>query len=275
MTKEDFYEDFINLNLIKVEELTKELHISYCTRNALYKSLLDHEDAISSSGINFNIFIELVEHGIKHSAPNLDKLDIGTSIKTKLIKMTIGSLIYIVNQRIPNIIKQLTFLHTLTQMPRDIYYTLQETINWNISNAILKGDYYNFGRGLGRIFIKFCKRNFKKLVIDWGSSIKFKDSLINRGLQAYSLNSGGTKWFIYHTDDDFCYWSWSKSGCNIKNYRYYTFRAIRTAKTDMINWCKSKTVNDILSIRNLGNFDRMLAIIRINPKHKELYQNAI
>ena len=57
MDKEDFYKDFVNLNLIKLDDLIKELHIAHLTRNYLYTSLLDNEDAISSSGINFKIII--------------------------------------------------------------------------------------------------------------------------------------------------------------------------------------------------------------------------
>jgi len=275
MDKEDFYEDFVNLNLIKLDDLIKELHIAHLTRNYLYTSLLDNEDAISSSGINFKVILELVQYDIRHAQPDISKLDMGDKTRTKLAGMTIASLFYTVNQRIPALIKQIKFIQVLSRIPRDLYYTLQETINWNISNAILKGDYYNFGRGLGRVVIKFCQRNFKKLVIDWGSSIKFKDNLVSRGIQPYSANSGGAKWFIYHTDDDFCYWSWIKSGCTIKHYRYYTFRAIRTGKAGMEDWCKDKTIPEVLAIKNLGNFDRMMAIIRINPKHKQLYQNAV
>lgn len=275
MDKEQFYEDFVNVHLVKLDELIKELHIAYLTRNALYNNLLDHEDAISSSGINFNLIMDIVLKDIVHSPPDLSKLDIGDKTKTKVIKYTINSLFYTACQRIPTLIKQIKFTQVLSRIPRDIYYNLQETINWNISNSILKGDFYNFGRGLGRISIKYCKRNFKKLVIDWGNSNKFKDSLIERGLTPYTKEEGGAKWFIYHTDDDFCFWYWSKSGCSIKNFRYFTFRAIRTAKVGIDDWCKTKTLQDILNIKNLGNFDRMIAIIKSNPKHKLLYQNAI
>ena len=142
MDKEQFYEDFVNVHLVKLDELIKELHIAYLTRNALYNNLLDHEDAISSSGINFNLIIDIVLKDIVHSPPDLSKLDIGDKTKTKVIKYTINSLFYTACQRIPTLIKQIKFTQVLSRIPRDIYYNLQETINWNISNSILKGDFY-------------------------------------------------------------------------------------------------------------------------------------
>lgn len=275
MDKQDFYEDFKMIHLLKLDELVKELHIAYLTRNRIYSILLANEDAISSSNINFNIFVDIVEKGIHHAKVDVKKLNMGDPIKTKVISANIYSFFYIVNSRIPALIKQIEFVQMMATMPKLVYFKFQEVINWNISNFILKGDYYNFGKTLGTIRINKVKRNFKKLVIDWGNSNKFKANLVKRGLTPYSKNSGGSKWFLYHSDDDYCYWHWGKSGCAIKNYRYYTFRTIRTGKTGLMSWAKAKTIDQILNIQNLGNYDRMLAIININPKHKEIYANAV
>ena len=75
--------------------------------------------------------------------------------------------------------------------------------------------------------------------IDWGESLKYKKELEGKGIALYNSDTGkGVKWYIYHTNSEYCRYFWRKGKCLIPNksvYRLDLTRGIKGNKEKLIH----------------------------------------
>lgn len=126
-----------------------------------------------------------------------------------------------------------------------------------VSNNIIFGEMFNLQNNLGYIRIKKIKRNYKKLVPNWGESNKLKASLIAEGkVPKDQDHPDGEEWLVFHSDPWYLRWAWVKLGvCRVKNQSVYLFRP--TAN-------RSKTAGDN-SRDKLGNRGLLVLANKANP----------
>jgi hypothetical protein len=104
------------------------------------------------------------------------------------------------------------------------YYNFVRLFNRKISKEII-GKNYKFSTGFGVIGVKKQKRT--KPPIDWGSSNKLKQQIIDEGGTPFNkiTNPQGTNWFIYFESSIRYKWDWFKDGSTkfIKDVAYWRF----------------------------------------------------
>jgi hypothetical protein len=142
-------------------------------------------------------------------------------------------------------------------IPYWMYREVLARVFKRVSDQIIFGGMFNLQNNLGYVRIKKIKRNYAKLVPDWGASNKLKAGLIAAGKVPKDQNNPkGEEWLVFYSDPWYLRWAWIKAGvCRVKNQSVYMFRP--TAN-------RSKTAGDNNPER-LGNRGLLVLANKLNP----------
>lgn len=268
MDRYGFHRDFVEYNKFRLKHLYESLHSTYNLKFELYNKILYNKPLLEYIGINFKAIDRMAEED------TYVKWVLNPHIIDKLpsdLVSTIYSFININTSRLPNLKKEIKIVAFLIDIPERAYFTLQYSFNKEVANSVIRGGVYSFGQKLSRICISFVKRTAdSKPCIDWGESNKLKRRLIEKGLIPKNReNPNGISWILYHTNDGYCFWKWTKSKAFVTNKRLYKFRSIAT-NNECTDYGGKFSLDEILEKR-IGTFDRMMATIKFNPNIKEKY----
>jgi hypothetical protein len=144
-----------------------------------------------------------------------------------------------------------------TTIVKWMYREVLARIFKRVSNHIIFGGMFNLQNNLGYIRIKKIKRNYTKLVPDWGASNKLKAALVAEGkVPKDKEHPQGEEWLVFYSDPWYLRWAWIKVGvCRVKNQSVYMFRP--TAN-------RSKTAGDN-NTEKLGNRGLLVLANKLNP----------
>jgi len=262
MNRYDFYNEFIKANKIKLKELFNELHSCYEVRSVTYNYVLEHKELIIASGVDIKSFTKAMSEPDSRMVFNSRARK---NLPRELTKL-LDSFVYLNNSKIPAIKHELIITRTLYEIPENIYFILQSSINKEIANSILRGGVYTFGKGLSKLGIRYVTRSKNaKPCPDWGASNKLKTKLISLGHEIKTKdNPSGIKWLLYRTDDGYSFWRWLKGAAFTPNKQMYKFRAIATNNecTDYQGKCTQEEILD----KNIGTYDKLMALLKLNPQ---------
>lgn len=267
MNRYDFHKDFIKSNNKRLAELFNELHVCYDTRKSLHKSIKETEKLFNAVGVNFSLFNAIMEGSNKIVLSKYAR-----SVLPEEIVKTVDSFIYLNVKKIPNLKNEIKIVGLLCYIPDKLFFKMQYIFNREVSNNILRGYVYSFGQGLSQLCINYVKRSpNSKPCIDWGESNKLKKRLSELGYAVKTKdNPEGAKWLLFRTDDGYCFWNWIKKRANTHNRKMYKFRAIAT-NNECTDYNGTLTQEEILN-KNIGTFDKMMALLKLNPLMKKVYE---
>lgn len=142
-------------------------------------------------------------------------------------------------------------------IPYWMYREVLTRIFKKVSSQIIFGSMLNLQNNLGYIRIKKIRRNYKKLVPDWGASNRLKADLLEKGITPKDADHpNGEEWLVFFSDPWYLRWAWVKAGvCRVKNQSVYMFRP--TAN-------RSKTAGDNTP-EKLGNKGLLVLANKLNP----------
>tara|TARA_R110000796_G_scaffold59672_1_gene137684 strand:+ start:1683 stop:2156 length:474 start_codon:yes stop_codon:yes gene_type:complete len=111
--------------------------------------------------------------------------------------------------------------------------------NMDMIDHILDGGTFSMGNRLSSLSVVRVETNPSFPKIDWGESLKYKKELEGKGIALYNSDTGkGVKWYIYHTNSEYCRYFWRKGKCLIPNksvYRLDLTRGIKGNKEKLIH----------------------------------------
>ena len=89
------------------------------------------------------------------------------------------------------------------------------TYNQKVGEAIIQGDTWNMGSGIGYIAARRIERNHSKPVVNWAETNKIP-----------RLENGKFPYLVYYEDDYYYRIGWCKNNnsCRVKNLSMYVFR---------------------------------------------------
>lgn len=165
-------------------------------------------------------------------------------------------------------------------IPYNSFNILNTTINTEMSKSILRG--YSFNLGIGSIKVQRIERHFddngqpKDRSINWEESNKFKQTLLDAGIELYDKNTNpnGRKWLLYHTEPYVYYINWFVSVNVHKFIKFFKFEPstyINTKSRIMNDSTENVDVEDILNNPKLGFRNKLSAILTVNPAHALKY----
>lgn len=103
--------------------------------------------------------------------------------------------------------------------------------NIALFDELLLGYEFNMQNNLGTISVRRVDRDPRRLQVNWGETTKYKQELIDNGVELYDSKKGtGEKWHIYYTDKYYCKYHWTKHKAKVKNKTVYRFDATRGVK---------------------------------------------
>jgi hypothetical protein len=104
------------------------------------------------------------------------------------------------------------------------YKKILDLIMYKVSQYLLDGFLFRF-TSIGTFAIIKIERDFEKLRIDWGNSIKYKEYLMSQGKDLFSdENPNGEKWLVYFTDEYYYRLVWLRTDCKSKGVDVYKFK---------------------------------------------------
>lgn len=104
------------------------------------------------------------------------------------------------------------------------------TYNKLAGELIIEGGSVNLLSRLGHLSMKRVERNFNKVKVNWGESMKYKKELVAEGKQPKDeTHPDGENWIIPFADDDWCRVGWRKAG-GVKNISVYCFTPAGSSK---------------------------------------------
>lgn len=268
MDRYGFYKEFIKGNRIRLKETFEELHNAYLHKNNLYSLVQQYEEYLLAVGMDFSALTRMQSDETYYKAVLHKRL---INLLPEELTKTIHSYLYTCRVKIPNLKHEIKILGIACSMPDRVYFTIQYWFNREIGNHILRGGVFSFGQGLSKLGISYVLRSKNaKPIVDWGESNKLKKLLIEQGHTPKSQdNPGGVKWLLYRTDEGYCFWKWLKRESFALNKKMYKFRAIAT-NNECTDYKGELTQEQILE-KSIGTFDKMMALLKLNPKIKEKY----
>lgn len=122
--------------------------------------------------------------------------------------------------------------NTTSPVDKATFKNICEEFNISVvENLLLEGKSFNMRSNLSNISIRRIERNPSSPTIDWWESNKYKQELIQEGVELFNPETGeGEKWFIYYTDPWYCKYHWEKHRCKIPNKTAYRFTPTRGLK---------------------------------------------
>lgn len=150
-------------------------------------------------------------------------------------------------------------------VPEWMYKEVLSRHNKRVADAVIFGQVFNFGHHIGNLLIKKISRNYEKMVVNWGASLKLKKEIEASGqIPRSEQNPDGPSWLIYFTDSWYLRWGWIKKHiCRVKNQTVYKF--VPTAN-------KSKKAGEN-TLDKLGNKGKLVLANRLNPNLHMVYNN--
>ena len=158
--------------------------------------------------------------------------------------------------------KLLFYKGLIKKIKNESYRGIIQNANFEIVRIILKGDRYRFGSGLGSIKIYGVERTIQR-AIDWGSTMKYKQALIDEGHEIYNKkdNPDGVKWHVLYDLGIHYWWIWTRNSCTYSNKRFYTFIPTKYINRDVRlkeDFLKDiKEPDDIINSIEIGNVHKM------------------
>lgn len=260
----DIYEDFCKHTEYKRSELMAEISNLNNTKEYLNSIVENNLDYLCSHGFKYSDFIAngISDYKIRHS-----KLD----EKYKQTLLNYNKVIKQIKEKSIELSKL-----ELLRIPYEAYSDILMEMNREIMKSVLNGYIFSFGSKTGRLFIKEIENiDYRtgdiKQRVDWGSSWKYHDQLIEEGKVPYNSKTApdGVKWFIYFTDE-FSYW-FKLTSRFLKNRRYYRFiptNYCHTHKRSQLLFSATvKSKDEIFNTHALGNRDKMHALLRFDKQH--------
>jgi hypothetical protein len=171
-------------------------------------------------------------------AEQINKLEIADmdnkysfSSKTKELYSKKGDL-FDANQRIAHLEKVDGATRTVIMSEgkfRDVLYRFNTTMR---DRLVQDGDVINMKNYMGYLYIQKVQRNIagytskSSRMPNWPESKKYKQELIDEGIQVKDVDHpDGKNWLVYFDDDYYLRYSWNKKrgACRVKNHNYYSF----------------------------------------------------
>lgn len=267
MDRYDFHKEFIKGNKIRLVELFNELHTSYEIRKSLYNTINEYEKLFTVVGTDFSYFKDVLDGRFRLILTH----KVRSILPDNLVK-TVDSFVHISIRKIPTLKNEIKITGLLCNIPEQLFFKMQYSFNREVANSILRGGAYYFGKGLDKLFIQYVKRRPNaKPCVDWGESNKLRAKLIKLGYAVRTKdNQEGAKWLLFRTDDGYCFWNWCRRYSSIPNKKLYKFRAIAT-NNESTDYKGEFNQEEILE-KNIGTFDKMMALLKLNPLMKNTYE---
>lgn len=270
----------------------------------IYRDTIDkHSDAFFAV---YSAPVETIDKNPKviifHNSVNVDKISFRQKVldrleqKNKVYDVSIVSLMksitesyLLLTKEIKQIKRQLqliddklNFISKYKGLSRNIVYYILSKINKYYEYAILNGDVVYLGDVLG--FIKVTPKMVNG-IIDWKSSLEYKDAIIKDGKLPYSKEDyleakrtntkyEGVKWFVYYTDETRYYINWYVYNHKLPNREFYTFSPMsyREKKTGIDNIINSVSSSEEIYTLNIGPTEKLNALLAMNETQFIKYQ---
>ncbi len=104
---------------------------------------------------------------------------------------------------------------------------------------IVQGGSLHIGYHVGKLQVYRIKRSFRRPIVDWGETRKYKQQLIDEGKPLFDKETGeGNKWLVYNTDEYYYGLVWKKESIReigyrgtLRNYQFYKLKTFFKTKT--------------------------------------------
>jgi hypothetical protein len=107
---------------------------------------------------------------------------------------------------------------------RDLCYAF----NLRAVEKLLEGQRIHMGYHLSYLQIVKAPTTYKRPRVDWPASNKRKEMLLAQGKTLYDKKTGkGEHWLVYMMQDEYYFYLWDKSFCQVKNHTVYKFKPSR------------------------------------------------
>ena len=260
----DFHNEFTKRCNNQVITLSNNIHDYVSLMYSLYYKLLDDN---YNYLVKYNIKLhDIIKTEIKGSRINnkprsLDEEDFINDYN-KLLS-TIES--------IHKLSTQINLYSFLNKIPYSIFRIIINSINYEISVSLLKGETYYYPK-VGYIYIG--RVPYDDSIPDWGNSYKFRDFLQGQGVEAKSKsNPDGKNWLVGNglNRDDFVLFRWKKSSSPLRNKEPYRFFPSVRGNIYGKKLTRPFTLQELFENTSTGLFDK---IIHIYKYHYEYSTNT-
>jgi hypothetical protein len=122
---------------------------------------------------------------------------------------------------------------------------------------IYEGEVINMKQYLGFLYVQKIPRNDIRFgtkssaMPNWGESRKYKQELIDQGIQIKDKDHpDGKNWIVYFDDEDYVKFSWTKKrgACRVKNHNFYSFSPSAGASGPKKELSKANKKNPLLKL---------------------------
>ena len=260
----DLYKDYIESINLKISVVTVKISQYYGSQEYIKNCIINNRAEFEKVDVNIdnlfnNPYIAYLK--IKQLADNGQLTRVAHYVKSYVNSIRYLTLHKLLYERLNK-----------SLMPYEVYLKMIGYSNQEIAKYILEGGYYTFGNA-GKMYIKEKERTFLfkgrlvPLPVDWGTSNKYKQKLIQEGKIPYNQNDSpeGVKWHVYH-NSDFGYWFWWEAGA-IVNRAFFKFIPSKFVRRGNRKNIQYKTKDEILNTTEIGNLNKMLELMKIDSLH--------
>ena len=135
------------------------------------------------------------------------------------------------------------YINSNESIDKKTFTSICSEFNISMIDSILDGGTFTMGNNLSSLSVVRIETNPAFPKIDWGESLKYKKELEAKGIALFDAETGkGIKWYIYHTNAEYCRYYWRKGKCLIPNksvYRFDPTRGVKGNKEKLINLLKT------------------------------------
>ena len=304
VTRQEFYNDFIDLVKLEIKRVTDKLNTTRNTERILRITLQRFNNQFkirfvydTSNDNKITAFRHYLQNELLYT--KLDELY--RFLNDATCKQDLRYIKFIQHDSVPykdhlrlirttyklglTIIRIKELTKTINDLNKSlvsykVYSNLFDEFNKNCANHILDGGEIEFANGFGTVLVKHVDmtKHVNKNV-DWGKSNKYKKYLLDNGRIPYLKKDAdeaaangseykGEEWLIYKTDSIIykCLWYRSHSS----NTVYYSFKPSTLSSTDLrtndeiLSVCK--TPDDIIKLSH-GFFKKIYFLKEIIPSY--------
>lgn len=280
--KEFYWRDFNKEISIRLNNLLKQLHLTYEKRNDCIYNIKDNINKYIEANINISC-IENIDNRNKIYFNKKQELLVGL----KLISY-IRSYNYIVYEKLDKLDNEIETLAGIKNSPPELYTYIQDELNHEICKTLCKGNNYSFGGQVGYINVFFFQFPSGKIntALNWGETIKLKKKLLENGIALQTKdNPNGRAYKIYCEYDWWVHAQFKKIKGKLPQVDYYNFRFGYT-KNKVLNGihltAKSpkeqygRSFENIIDDRSLNSLNKILAVCVNYPNLRlDLYRNNV
>lgn len=249
----DQYNHFIDNEYNAIRETLNELHQLQIRKNTIFNIIRNNRTYLIMIGFPY-AKLETIQH-----EDDLNPINVGyefdDDVKSLMLKTNIAQYVYMCCVKIPTLRKKVRYHEYLLQITFKSFMDIYQTLNTEIANKIIRGETYQIPNSGGYLEIKRFPRVFFNKAVNWGETNKARKINPNSGI-------------IYHIDDEYVGAKFVKANCKFPNYKIYRFKF-----THFINgsnrkieelYPKLNTEEKILASDRIGNFQKMMAMTKIN-----------